>query len=384
MRKPSSHILWLLAFGNFVIGLGAFVVIGILSPIAEGLNVSIAGAGTVMTSYAFAYMVASPVAVALTARTSRRKVLSAAMLMFLTGTVGSALAPNLAALVGSRILVAVGAAVFTPVAAGLAVSLSAAEERGRALSTVFGGITLAQVVGVPMGAWMAYQFGWAAAFWIAAGLAVVALVAVVRGIPSDVSFQSTEVRTVLATLLQWRTTFAVGFTASFIAAIYVVFTFFGPLIEASVGENAELRSLYLFIFGLGAVAGNWAGGRLSDRIGSFRTLMLLCVAQALLMPLFSVLGWPAFPFAILVGVWSSFGWSFMAPQQSRLVTIAPYAQSLVLALNAAAIYVGIAVGSAFGSSILATFGLSALGLFGGLAASFALLHLVVSVRISGG
>jgi predicted MFS family arabinose efflux permease len=383
LRTPSSNVLWILAFGNFVIGLGAFVVIGILSPIAEGLNVSIASAGTVMTSYAFTYMIASPVAVALTAGTSRRKVLSAAMLLFLAGTAGSAMAQNLTALVGSRILVAAGAAVFTPVAAGLAVTLSSAEKRGRALSTVFGGITMAQVIGVPAGAWMAYQFGWAAAFWIAAALALLALVAVIRGIPSDITFQSTEVRAILATLLHWRTTFAVGFTASFIGAIYVVFTFFGPLIEASVGQDAELRSLYLLIFGLGAIAGNWAGGRLSDRIGSSRTLVLLCVGQALVMPLFSILSWPALAFAVLVGVWSSFGWSFMAPQQSRLVAIAPDAHALVLALNAAAIYVGIAAGSALGSSVLAAFGLPALGLFGGLAATFALVHLMVSVRVSG-
>ncbi len=383
MSGTPTRLFWLLAFGNFVIGLGAFVVIGIISPIAEGLAISKASAGTVMTAYSFAYMIASPVAVALTARTPRRTVLAAAIGLFMAGSVLSALSTTLAMLAASRVLVAIGGALFTPVAAGVAVAAAQPEHRGKALATVFGGVTMAQVVGVPCGAWLAYRFGWSASFWAVAALAALGLAAILRAVPADLRFQGADLATILHTLGQWRTTLAVSFTATFIAAIYLVFTFFGPLIEASAGRNPELRSLYLAIFGVGAVVGNWAGGRLADRFGGFRTLVVLCLAQGLMLPLFSIIPWSLIWFGVVVGVWSSFGWAFMAPQQTRLVAIAPQAQSLVLALNAAAIYVGIAIGSALAAAILAQWGLGALGIAGSGMAAVALLHLVVSARLSG-
>ena len=176
---------------------------------------------------------------------------------------------------------------------------------------------------------------------------------------------------------------AVSFTATIMAAIYIIFTYFGPLIEASVGTNPETRSAYLLLFGLGAVAGNYVGGHLSDRIGPRKTLLLVCVAQILMMPLFSIVPWGPVPFAVIVAVWSVIGWSFMAPQQSRLVAIASDSQSLALALNAAMIYVGIAIGSAVGSALLDGYGLQALGVAGGSAAVLALLHLLLSSRAGG-
>lgn len=383
MNHQQRRLLWLLAFGNFVIGLGAFVVIGIISPIAVGLGVSKASAGVIMTAYAFSYMIASPVAVALTAHTPRRIVLTAALALFLAGSVLTALSTSLAMLTFSRVIVAVGAALFTPVAAGVAVAVATPEDRGRALATVFGGMTLAQVIGVPAGAWLAYRFGWNSTFWTVSALALLGMITTFRVMPRDTEFQSTDLATILSILAQAKTTLAIAFTATFIAAIYIVFTFFGPLIEASAGSSPELRSLYLVVFGVGAVIGNWAGGRSADRIGSFRTLALLCAAQAMLMPLFSAGPWDIVSFGLLAGLWSSFGWSFMAPQQMRLIAIAPQAQALVLALNAAAIYVGIAIGSAISATILSHFGLNALGIAGGMGALVALLHLVISVRLSG-
>jgi predicted MFS family arabinose efflux permease len=177
--------------------------------------------------------------------------------------------------------------------------------------------------------------------------------------------------------------FAVTFTATLIGAIYVVFTYFGPLIEASAGTNAETRTSYLVLFGLGAVAGNYIGGNLSDRIGPRNTLLIVCTAQILIMPLFSVIPWNPVLFAVLVAVWSTFGWSFMAPQQARLVAIAPQLQALALALNAAMIYAGIAVGSGISGRLMDWHGMAALGIAGGLAAAVAMLHLLASSRHSG-
>jgi predicted MFS family arabinose efflux permease len=381
--RPDNRLLFLLlAFGNFVIGMGAFVVVGIVSPIAEGLAVEKSAAGLALTVYAAAYAIGSPIAVALTGKLARRSVLLIAMALFLVGSAASALSPSLTLLCLSRIIAALGAAIFTPVAASVAVALSAPEERGRSLSMVFGGLTLAQVAGVPLGAWLAYRYGWSSAFWAAALLAVLGLVALLARMPRAVPFQVASLAAIATTLSDLRTSFAIAFTATFIAAIYLVFTFFGPLLEASLGNSAELRTAYLVLFGIGAVIGNFLGGYLSDRIGSVRTLVLLCFGQAVMMPLFSIIPWGAFAFALIVGIWSAFGWSFMAPQQSRLVSLAPKAQALALALNAAMLYVGIAIGSGLSSAVMNHFGLAALGIAGGLGALLALGHLLLSNALS--
>ena len=383
MSKPgaSAPLLNLLALGNFVVGMGAFVVIGIVTPLADGLGVPKSSAAIVLTAYAIAYALLSPVGAAITGSLPRRDVLAGALALFCIGSVLSALSETLTMLAASRIIVAFGAALYTPLSAGVAVAIASPETRGKALARVFGGMTLAQVVGVPLGAWLAYRFGWQSTFWTVSILAAAAAVVLYRMVPGNISFQATGISAVIAALKDVKVMFATALTATIITAVYLVFTYFGPLIEASVGTNPETRTLFLVLYGLGAVAGNFAGGSLSDRIGPKNTLIIICIAQMVIMPFFSVIPWSPVIFAVIVGLWSAFGWSFMAPQQSRLVSIAPRAQALVLALNAAMIYVGIAIGSGISGRLLDSLGLAALGIAGGLGAAIALLHLLASSRV---
>jgi predicted MFS family arabinose efflux permease len=278
----------------------------------------------------------------------------------------------------SRLLVAFGAALYTPLAAGVAVAVSSPEQRGRALAKVFAGMSMAQVAGVPAGAWLAYRFGWHAPFFLAAALAAACAVVLFVTIPQGLRFPSGNVRAILGALGNLRLMVAVTFTASLMTAVYVVFTYFAPLVEVSAGSNPEVRTFYLVLFGLGAIGGNYLGGYLSDRFGPMRTLLLVCAAHVLMLPLFSVMPWHPVLLAIIVTVWSSFAWCFMPPQQSRLAAIAPDTVALALALNAAMIYAGIAIGSAMAAVILARFGLEGLGVAAGVMAVLALIHLIVS------
>jgi MFS transporter, DHA1 family, inner membrane transport protein len=377
-RPREGVLLALLAFGNFIVGMGAFVVVGIVTPMADGLGIAKADAAVVLTTYAFAYALLSPIAATITGQVPRRIVLATALTIFCLGTIISALSPNLLMLAASRIIVALGASMFTPLAAGVAIAVSAPEHRGRALSTVFNGLTLAQVVGTPCGAWLAYHFGWDMAFWAVAVLAAAGAATMFLAVPRDVRFQASGMGAILEVLKDGKTMFAIAFTATFITALTIVFAFFGPLTEESVGSNPEVRTFFLVLYGIGAVAGNHFGGALTDRIGGRNTLAILCLAQIVIMPFFSIIPLSGVEFAILVGTWSAFAWSFMAPQQSRLVLIAPQAISVVLALNAAMIYVGIAVGSALASRILGWQGLASLGVAGAIGCVIALGHLLLS------
>lgn len=372
MNIPTSRLLWLLALANFVIGMGAFVVVGVLSPVAAAFDVDRAHAGALMSVYAATYAVASPLLVAATGRLDRRRLLTIGLALFALGALAAALAPSFALLLAARALMAVGGGLVTPVAASIGVALAGPGQQGRALSIVFGGLTFAQVLGVPAGAWLGYAFGWASAFAVVAALSLLGLAAIVVALPAGIAVPVASLASLGAVLRSWRLMLAIAFTTLFTGALYVCYTFLAPLLETLYGLSRDGVTGMLLLFGLGAVVGNAMGGRLTDRIGSARTLVLLCVAQSLLMPALTLPTWPLAIVGVLIFVWSVFGWSFMVPQQARLAALDPARLPVLFALNAYAIYVGATLGSSVGGAVLKGLGLHALGLFG---AALALLGL---------
>jgi DHA1 family inner membrane transport protein len=365
---------------NFVIGMGAFMVVGMIEPVAEGLGISVALAGGLLTAYALGYAVLSPLLVSWTGRIGRRRVLAFGMTVFAIAAALAALASGLWLLYALRVLAAAGAGVVTPVAAAIAAGLSPPERRGKTLAAVFFGLTLAQVLGVPAGSWIAYTFGWRMAFVLVALLCLPCIWLAWTRIPAGLSFAPTSLRdlaTVLRDPVQMGT---VLFTASFLGAIYVLFTYIPPLLSQTMDMGRDGITLVLMVFGLAAVLGNLAGGWLSDRIGAVRTLTLLCLGQIAIMPFFSALPLPVWLLIPLVFGWSAMGWSFTAPQQTRLVSLSLQQAPVLLALNAAAIYVGAAAGSAIGGAAIPLIGLTGLGALAGALALLALGHLLWSHR----
>ena len=381
--------LGLLALANFTVGFGAFVVVGVLPPLAAAFGVGAAEAGQVMSVYAIAYALASPVGVALTGRLDRRDVLGLGLALFGAGALVAALAPGFGVLLGARVVMAVGGGLVTPVAASVALGLALPAERGRALALVFGGLTLAQAVGVPAGAWVGYAFGWHAAFALAAALAAATLAASLR-LPRGLQAPVTSLATLGAVLRAPALVAAVAFTAVFVGGLYVLYTYLAAFMEARLGLGRDGVSLLLLVYGAGAVIGNWAGGRLTDRVGPARTLTGLALAQLVVMPALTLL--PLGPgaggvaaVAVLLLAWSASSWSFMVPQQARLAALDPERAPVLFALNAAAIYLGAALGAAAGAAVLAgTGGTALLGPVGALVAAAGLASLPLASRLRRG
>jgi predicted MFS family arabinose efflux permease len=392
LDAPSNRLMIAtLSMSNFVIGMGAFMIIGLLEPLAADLRISSARAGSVLTTYAVAYAILSPVLVATTGGIGRRRVLAAGLAMFGLACLIPVLVPTEAALHASRIIAAAGAGIFTPVAAAVAAGLSAPERRAKALAAVFFGMTMSQILGLPLGSFLAYTFGWQVAFAVVLALLLPCLWLVWTIVPRGLSFQPVTLRDLARVMRNGRLMLAVGFTASFLTAGYVVNTFLAPLLSQGLGWGRNGISLALLVCGIGAVAGNIIGGALSDRIGPARTLTLLCLAQLVVLPGFSLLPLAGGQATLLSAslamgllvLWSVFGWSFMAAQQARLIGLAPQAAPVMLALNAAGVYVGAALGSAMGGLVLSGFGLAPLGLVAGALMVLALIHLRVTVRLDG-
>ncbi|KAG1715233.1 Purine efflux pump PbuE [Nymphon striatum] len=259
--------------------MGAFMVIGLLGPVSEGLNMTPASAGWMMTIYALAYAVLSPLLVSGTGRIGRRRVLAIGLGLFALANLVAALSTSVSMLLFARIIAAAGAGMFTPIAAAVAAGLSAPEARGRALAAVFFGLTLAQVLGVPAGSWLAYTFGWRVAFFVVVALAVPCIWLIWTFIPSGLSFQAVSLRDLGRTLRNGPIMLAVMITASFLSGIYVVYTYMSPLLSGTMGFGRDGITAALLVFGCGAVIGNLVGGRVSDRIGPIRTLTILASLQ---------------------------------------------------------------------------------------------------------
>jgi MFS transporter, DHA1 family, inner membrane transport protein len=378
----TNRLFTILSFGNFAIGMGAFVVIGILTPIADAFGLTKAAAGFVMTAYAIGYAVLSPVGVALTGKLSRRTVMITGLSLFLLAMATGIFAPSANVLFATRVLAALGAGLFTPVAASVAISLAAPEVRGKAIASVFAGLTLAQALGVPFGTWLGYSYGWQSALLVVCALTLLAILLIAATVPKEIPFQVNSLSTLGAALLDWRSLLSVLFTTTFLAAIYILYTYFSPYLAERFGFARDGISTFLLIFGIGAVIGNILGGKLNDRFGSRPTLISLCIIQIIALAAYTVLPLNPTTGGILTLVWSIFGWSFAVAQQTRLVKQTPQRQAVVLSLNAAGIYLGAMLGSSIGGWLLNAYGPAMLGLGAAAMMSFALAHLLLSEKLA--
>ncbi len=337
------RILYLLAACNLVIGTGAFGLSGILQPISDTMGVSVAVAGQSMTAYAFATALLAPVLLLLTRRWSRRATLQLGLALFTLGTLVCALASQLGVLMAGRVLMGAGA-VFTPVAASMAVSLVAPERRGRALSLTFLGMSLSYVIGLPLTAWLGLRYGWRWPLYSVAALGLLMLLLVSLLVRRDVQAPVAGFSGLGRLLGQGE----VLRTLFYFSAIFTVFSYIGPVLQALIAlDNSEL-SLTLMLFGIAGVIGTLSGGWACDRFGAKPVLQvqLACLAcMMLLVPLTVGTYWPM---VAVFMVWGVAGFGMMTPQQARLATAAPAQAPILLSLNASMLYFGTALGAAVG------------------------------------
>jgi len=369
-------LLWLFAACNFVIGTGAFGMTGYLGPVADGLGVSVSAAGQTMTVYALANAVLAPLLMALTARWPRAAVLQAALGLFAGGTLLSAAAPNLTVLMVGRVLMGAGA-VFTPVAAGLAVQLATPAQRGRALSRTFLGMSLSYVLGMPYGAWLGLQWGWR---WPLLTVGVAALLIgwlLHRRLRAGMDAGGTPMTGIAAVLRRRDVLMALLLTLLYFTGIFVVTAYMGPVQLALNPMTPRGLSALLAGIGVAGVVGTLTGGWAADRLGPRRTIALLL--GFLLLAMVAVpftaghLAWTAAAFAL----WTVCGFGVMTPQQSRLAELAFAQAPVLLSLNASMVYVGTALGSAIGGAAIPVLGFERLAWLGALFVAAALATLAV-------
>jgi len=353
------RLLILFTMCNLVVGTGAFVIGSMLQLVAAGLGTSVPAAGQAMTAYALATAVLAPLVLLATGRWPRKRVLLVSMGLFAAGNAVCALSQALPMLLAGRVLMGVGA-VFTPVAAGIAVASVPPAQTGKALAFVFLGISLSYVVGLPLGSWLGLQYGWHAPIWVVTGAALVALAALAWVVPAQVNAPRASFAG-LGDLLRGRTVRAtLGLTLLYFTAIFSVFSYIGPVLQALVPMGGVQMSLTLMLFGLSGVAGTLVGGWANDRFGAPRTLRVqlgLLASMMVAVPLTQ--GHYLLMVAAFI-VWGTAGFGMMAPQQSRLASLSPQQATLLLSLNTSMLYLGTAAGAIVGGAALGVLGMASL------------------------
>jgi predicted MFS family arabinose efflux permease len=364
-----SAVYWL-ALGAFAIGTEGFMISPLLPGLAADFGVSIQSAGQLVTAFALAYGVSSPILTALTGSVSRRTLLLWGIAAFAVSNLLAACAPGFWGLMGARILLALSAGVFVPGANALAGAIVAPERRGRAIAVVNGGITIAIALGVPLGGLVGHHLGWRMTFVGVAVLAAIATAGVIFGVPRDIG-RGLPVATlsqrvaiaarpaVLVTLLS---------TALWATGAYTVYTYLSPLLTSTAGLSGASISGVLLLWGVSAAIGVVSGGLLSDRIGPLRviipaiTLMAAAFVALSLSGMFLSPGVAVLPVLAAIAVWGLAHWAFYPAQQARLIDIAGVSVApIVLSLNASFMYIGFSLGAALGGATFARAGVGSLG-----------------------
>lgn len=368
-----------LGLGGFGIGTTEFVAMGLLPEMAEGLGVSEPTAGHVISAYALGVVVGAPLIAALTARIPRRTLLIALMIAFTVGNAASVFAPSYTTLMLARFVAGLPHGAYFGVAALVAAHLADPGKRAKAVALVMMGLSVANVIGVPIAAWLGQTMGWRSAFAMVAVIGLVTVASLFVWIPKLDAMPTSNPIAELGALSRvqvWMTLIVgmVGF-----GGMFAVYTYISTTLTDVSGLGSSYIPLALMLFGLGMVVGNFIGGYLADR-ALMKGLIISMASLAAVLAIFVLAvrnPFTALVFVFLIGLAGS---SMVPGLQTRLMDVADDAQTLAASLNHAALNIANAFGAWIGGVVIAAgFGYTAPAVVGSLLAVAGLVVLVIAV-----
>ena len=356
------QVLWPMMFGNVVIGTGVMMAAGILNDIVASLSVSVATAGQLISSGALLVCLGAPLLAAVVSGWDRRKLLVWSLLWFGLWHLLAAAAPGFYSLMGFRAMSMVAAAIFTPQAASCIGLLVPPLQRGRAITFVFLGWSVASVMGMPLGAWIAGTLGWRWSMGLIAGLSLVGALWLWRRMPDGVVPPALSAAAWRQTLSSRALVVTLSMTVLSAGGQFVLFSYMAPYINTRFATTPVQFSALLVFYGSMGFIGNALLSHYIDRVGASRSvfIFLLCISTGMLVAPWAdhwlTMGCALLPWGL--GVFAS-----NSAQQARLVGQAPWLASASIALNTSAMYAGQALGATVGAAVIVHQGLVALPYF---------------------
>ncbi|MEV0379984.1 MFS transporter [Nonomuraea sp. NPDC050643] len=336
--------LFALAISAFGIGTTEFIINGLLPELAADFAVTIPAAGLLVSGYALGVAVGGPPLTMLGGRFSRKTVLLSLMVLFIAGNLLSALAPSYGVLMVGRFLSAFAHGAYFGVGSVVAADLVAPQKRASAIALMFTGLTLANVLGVPLGTWIGQAFGWRATFWAVVVIGVAGFVGVLALVPRQPRPAGGGVLRELATFRKPGVWLALAMTVFGFAPVFAVITFIAPIMTGVGGFSPGAVPVVMAVFGVGLVVGNLIGGKLADRAvmpsiyGSVALLTALAAGVA-------VVAANQTAFIIMITLFGVAAFATVPPLQTRVLDAATGAPTLASAANIGAFNLGNAIGS---------------------------------------
>ena len=340
-----------LALAAFGIGTTEFVIMGLLPDIAGDLQVSLPGAGMLVSGYALGVALGSPLVAIAMARLPRKQALLGLMALFVVGNLGCALAPGYHLLMAARIVTSLAHGAFFGIASVVAAGLVPRERRAQAVAFVLAGLTLANVLGVPFGTALGQYAGWRATFWVVSAVGVAAAAAIAWALPAGLPGSRGGLAREFGALGHWRVALPMGLSMLASISIFSVFTYITPLLHQAAGLGGNEVTWTLLLFGVGLTIGNLVGGRLADwRLrpavaGSFGLLLLVLVV-------FTYTSRFPVPAVVTVTVWGALAFALISPLQMWVVDAARDAPNLASTLNQSAFNLGNSIGAWTGGAAI--------------------------------
>ena len=346
--------LYALTAGAFGIGVTEFVIMGLLLDMSADLHVTLQAAGLLISGYALGVVVGAPVLTVFTRQWPRKTVLLALMAIFTLGNAACALAPNYGLLMAARVLTAFAHGSFFGVGSVVATGLVASDKRASAIATMFTGLTLANVLGVPVGTWLGQAFGWRSTFWAVAAVGLLALAVIQWLVPRDEAApEKMDWRADVAAMGRRSVLLGLLTTVLGYGGVFAVFTYIAPLLTEITGFDKSAVPPILLVFGGGLVAGNLLGGKLADR-------RLEATVLGSLVALAVVLGGMGFALhshvlaVVFTGLLGVAAFATVAPLQMWVLSKADGAgATLASSFNIAAFNLGNALGAWVGGVVIA-------------------------------
>ncbi|NRN64140.1 MFS transporter arabinose efflux permease [Kibdelosporangium sp. 4NS15] len=336
-----------LAIGAFGIGTTEFVIMGLLPEVAATYSVTIPSAGLLISGYALGVVVGAPLLTAVGSRWSRKRLLIALMALFIAGNVLGAIAPTYGLLMTGRIVAALSHGAFFGVGAVVAASLVAPAKQASAIAMMFTGLTVANVLGVPLGTALGQALGWRSTFWAVAVLGVIGLVGIIALVPELPRDTQTDLRHELAVFKRPQVWLALAMTALGFAGVFASFTYIAPMMTEVAGFSSGMVTWLLVLFGVGLVAGNLFGGKAADK-SLMPSLYGILAALAAVLFVFTFTAHSQIAAAITILLFGAAGFATVAPLQARVMDKAEGAPALASAANIAAFNLGNAGGAWLG------------------------------------
>ncbi len=341
-----------LAIGAFGIGTTEFAPMGLLPVIAKGLHVSIPVAGLLVSGYALGVLVGAPLMTLPTGKLDRKVLLLGLMGLFTLGNGLSAIAPGYLFLLGARIVTSFCHGAYFGVGSVVAAKLVGKGRQASAVAAVFSGLTIANIGGVPLAAWVGNHIGWRAAFAGIAGLGVLALGAIALALPSLPSDTHIDVKREVGVMARPAVLLALLTTALGSAAMFTVFTYIAPILQHATHVGPTLVTIALVVYGVGLTIGNALGGKFADKALKPTLIAVLTALTALLMLFAWTMAW-TWPAIATVFAWGVATFALVPSLQSRIMRLAHEAPNLAASLNIGAFNLGNAAGAALGGGVIA-------------------------------